>query len=183
LTFHRQLERLCRHDARLAEALTTEIAGALHGRRVEPERHIEGADAGRLKGMFCFVPLKGFRFVPIVTRFHELSCGLDIEFLRREKPGDIVSGGDLDNRLKNLLDALRMPHQLDELKNIEPSAPGERLYCLLEDDALITRWSVATDYLLDPVLEGEKETDVHLRIRVSVESEYPMWANLGFPDR
>jgi hypothetical protein len=58
----------------------------------------------------------GFRFVPLVNREFKLVCGLDILFLRRENPGDLIlQGGDVDNRIKTLLDALRIPENGSEL--------------------------------------------------------------------
>jgi hypothetical protein len=52
----------------------------------------------------------GYRFVPLIRKSIHLACSLDILFLRRDSPGNLVkSGGDIDNRLKVLLDGLRMP--------------------------------------------------------------------------
>lgn len=47
-------------------------------------------------------------FIPLITEDMEIRCGLDILFLRPEEPGMIVRGADLDNRLKTLLDALKV---------------------------------------------------------------------------
>jgi len=63
-----------------------------------------------MKILFFYVPIAKFNFVPIIHRPHEFSCTLEVLFLRREKPGNIIrNGSDLDNRLKILFDALRMP--------------------------------------------------------------------------
>jgi hypothetical protein len=51
----------------------------------------------------------GFNFVPLVTHDMDLLCGLDILFLRPDKPGDVLWAGDIDNRIKALIDALRIP--------------------------------------------------------------------------
>ena len=46
-----------------------------------------------------YVRANGFEFVPLVNKAYSLICGLDIVFLRRENPGDLlVQGGDIDNR-------------------------------------------------------------------------------------
>jgi hypothetical protein len=75
---------------------------------------------------------------------------IDITMLRPEPPGSIVSrGGDIDNRVKTLLDGLRAPSTVDEL----PADLAKRedvVLCLLEDDKLITRLSVQTYQLLEP---------------------------------
>lgn len=171
---HAQLDELCNQEPLLKQAsLTTLPEGVLKGREVEVPRPLEI--------MYFFVALGGFRFVPIIHRPHELACALDILFLRREKPGAIIRhGGDLDNRLKTLFDALRMPHDASELAGIAPKQLDQRMYCLLDDDSLITHVSVTTQQLLEPVVAGEHPSTVELLIHVTVQSTYPMWANLGF---
>src|ERR1700730_9095842 len=45
-------------------------------------------------------------FIPIVSKKIDLQCALDITFMRRQAPGQLIGdGGDIDNRLKTLLDA------------------------------------------------------------------------------
>lgn len=169
---HAQLQELCNQQPLLQQAkLNTLPEGFLKGREVEVPRPLEV--------MYFFVALGGFRFVPLVHRPHELACALDILFLRREKPGAIIHGGDLDNRLKTLFDGLRMPHDASELAGIVSASLNERMYCLLEDDSLITRVSVSTQQLLEPI-GAEHPSTVELLIHVTVQSTYPMWANLGF---
>lgn len=57
-----------------------------------------------------------FQFVPLVTEQLVVTCELDILFLRRGVGlGRIVQGGDIDNRLKTLFDALRVPHTMGEI--------------------------------------------------------------------
>ena len=135
---HVQLEELCNQEPLLEQARSDTLPeGILKGRKVEVPRP--------LKVMYFVVRLGGFQFVTIIHRPHELACSLDILFLRRERPGAIIRhGGDLDNRLKTLFDALRMPHEPSELTGIAPDVSDQKLYCLLEDDALVTRISVAT---------------------------------------
>jgi len=171
---HVQLRELCNQEPLLEQAkLETLPHGILKGREVEVPRP--------LTAMYFIVSLGGFHFVPIIHRPHELACSLDILFLRRERPGAIIQhGGDLDNRLKTLFDALRMPHDPAEITGIAPDAADERLYCLLEDDSLITRVSVATHQLLEPLVVDEHPSTIELLIHVTVQSTYPMWANLGF---
>ena|SRR5688572_264765 len=62
----------------------------------------------------------GFTFLPLVTKDLKLACWLDILFIRRQiqkEPGGILSGGDIDNRLKTLFDALML------IKSMKPSDP------------------------------------------------------------
>jgi hypothetical protein len=160
--FHPQLLELCSQESSFRPAtsgLDVLPRGVLRGRVVEVPRPLQAS--------FYIVELGGFHFVPLIHRPLELACALDILFLRRERPGAILSGGDLDNRLKTLFDALRMPHDLDELRGVTPGAPDERVYCLLEDDALITRVSVSTQQLLEPLAPSEAPTTVELLIHVT----------------
>jgi hypothetical protein len=124
----------------------------------------------------------GYKFVPLVSNELKLSCGLDILFLRRDMPGTplIKSGGDIDNRLKVLLDALRIPTDCSELKGSVKDIDEEPyFYCLLEDDVLISDLSVTTDSLLTPYAIGE-ESDVHLVIKVKVRPTDFSFENLAF---
>ncbi len=97
----------------------------------------------------------GFRFFPLVTEARREVAELYLTMLRPEPPGCIISqGGDIDNRLKTLLDALRMPKVTTEIPgNDVPNADEVPFFCLLEDDKLITKLSVSTDQLLEPCLQ------------------------------
>jgi hypothetical protein len=95
-------------------------------------------------------------------------CSLDVIFLRRDEPGNLIQGGgDIDNRIKVLFDALRMPQSVEELAGATPSTDQEPFYCLLEDDRLITEVKVTTDRLLTPPMASESQNDVHLVMRVT----------------
>jgi hypothetical protein len=62
------------------------------------------------------------------------------------KGGLIDENGDLDNKLKTLIDALRMPH---EAKEVPYDAKHSRpvFYSVLEDDRLITRLTLETKHV------------------------------------
>lgn len=171
---HDQLAVLVAKEVLLEAAREKDLPlGVLKGREVEVPRPLEK--------MYYRITLGGFEFVPLIHRPHELACTLEILFLRRGKPGAIIRhGGDLDNRLKTLFDALRMPHDTSELAGITPAAPGERVYCLLEDDSLITGVAVNTHEMLEPQLPGEDTGTVELLIHVVVHPTFPMIANLGW---
>ena len=110
------------------------------------------------------------RFLPLVRKEYGDYCSLDILFLRRDAPGNMVSsGGDLDNRIKVLLDGLRVP----DVTSGMPDSPGlgeDPMFCLLQDDCLITSLSITTDRLLLPIAQDEKEHDVVLVIRVVTQT-------------
>jgi len=95
----------------------------------------------------------GFNFVPLINqKYGGAFAVLDILFLRRDHPGNFVSNtGDIDNRIKVLFDALRMPKGASEIgENVTPDADEDPFYCLLEDDSLITEVNLKTDRLLTP---------------------------------
>ena len=65
-----------------------------------------------------------------------------------------MQGGDIDNRLKTLLDSLKIPSEPGALPpDAAPNSKDKFFFCLLEDDNLITELSVNTKQLLGPVLE------------------------------
>jgi len=124
------------------------------------------------------VEFKKCFFTPLITRSMELTCQLDIRFLRRERPGANTQGGDLDNRLKTLLDGLRIPMAEDEIPN--SLSPGERYFCLLEDDSLVTHLNIETSQLFGPLDGHEKENDVDLSIHVTVKVALLMMVNMSW---
>jgi hypothetical protein len=109
----------------------------------------------------------GYRFMPLISEWFAVSCALDILFLRRDGPGSLVKhGGDIDNRLKVLFDALRMPDTCDEVCGDSPSSDEDPFYCLMEDDKLISKVQVETNWLLTPLDKGERLHDVHVIVKV-----------------
>jgi hypothetical protein len=112
----------------------------------------------------------GGRFIPLVSNLGGFACSLDILFLRRDNPGNMIrSGGDIDNRIKVLLDGLRMPENDAELGGIPIDSQAENpFFCLLEDDNLITKLSVTTDRLILPCGDSEAVHDVFLDIHVTI---------------
>jgi hypothetical protein len=104
----------------------------------------------------------GFRFVPLINnKIGGAYAMLDILFLRRDDPGNLVNAGDLDNRIKVLFDALKVPKTLGEIGSDVPDADEDPFHCLLEDDSLITSLKVTTDRLLWP-LESQATLENHL---------------------
>jgi hypothetical protein len=120
-----------------------------------------------------------FRFSPLVRKDLNLIAQLDIVLLRPGPPGAIITqGGDIDNRLKTLFDALRIPRDIKELPDNGMASPAEDpLYCLLEDDALITSVSVHSDRLLE--CSSGDPSEVCLLIHVWIKGTRLTWSNMG----
>ena len=171
-----QLQNLWKVDPRLQQV---NLDGLHHA--TLSGRSVSIATQGRISShsdCFYHIPLKGSRFIPLVIRPLKIICHLDIRFLRRDEPGAIIQGGDLDNRIKTLFDGLRMPLSEDEIPTDYDA--GQTCFCLLEDDSLITRVNIDTGRLLGPIQGEENESDVELAIHVSIKISSPMWVNLDF---
>jgi hypothetical protein len=116
-------------------------------------------------------------FAPLVSRRIETVAALDVLFLRHQAPGQMLyEGGDIDNRIKTLLDALRMP-SVGELQQIGQTAQYDEqpFYCLLQDDALVTKLTVETDRLL---IDSDAH-DLLAVLHVHVRSSRSTMDNLG----
>ena len=118
----------------------------------------------------------GFNFAPLVSSKYQMGAKVKVIFLRPGPPGNVLTqGGDIDNRMKTLFDALRMPQTPDELPARDAPGPDEDpFFCVLEDDSLVTEVTVATDVLLAPVAKNE----VHLLIQVETVLLEPNFYNL-----
>jgi hypothetical protein len=92
-----------------------------------------------------------------------------MDMLVNHQPGSIFThAGDLDNRIKTLFDALRVPRGKDEIQHYQPT--GDCCYCLMEDDALIDTLAVRMKRL------NEAQPDpqfVRLHINVTVRGITP----------
>jgi hypothetical protein len=120
----------------------------------------------------------GFRFVPTVSSTLDMVADLTITLLRPEPPGRILTqGGDLDNRLKTLLDALKVPTKDEIPSGAAPAQDDNPFFCLVEDDALITGLDVRIDRLLGPP-DGDP-AEVLLLLRVRTKLVAGNMANLG----
>jgi hypothetical protein len=174
--FHSQLKELWNIQSPMSEWVT---------RIVPAGNSPTGQECSLLDSIAQNYTRCGFRFVPLVTEGHALCCELDILFLRRDAPGKIIhSGGDIDNRIKVLFDALRMPDNCAELGTSKPSPDEDPMFVLLQSDALITKVSVTTDRLLTALGDDEHHNDVQLviAVKVKVVKVSPHLSNLQFLD-
>jgi hypothetical protein len=176
---HPQLQELWRTDVnRLAGIdLKTLQTPILKGGVMDVERPILG-----LQYFFFRLPLGGFNFVPLVTAPQEAHCHLALRLHRPTKPGSILfGGGDLDNRLKVLFDALRIPTSVEEIGDDRPAQEGEVFFCLLADDQLITRVSIESFRLLGPDRYGENYVEMDLDVTVQAVTPMQGTLTLLFP--
>jgi hypothetical protein len=92
------------------------------------------------------------RFIPLVVPEFCLRCRIEVLLLRHEETLQVIlQGGDLDNRMKTLFDALRIPEDKQLVDD------GKTHFVLLHDDKLISEVSITGDNLL--MLPGKPEVD------------------------
>jgi hypothetical protein len=141
----------------------------------EPFRKLIDANHVRAK----IIRVGNFNFVPLITEKLQHVAVLRITLLSKGEPGAVITqGGDLDNRLKTLLDALRAPKETKEIPTGDlPRVDEDPFYCLLEDDKLINGLSVINDRLLRPAANPK---DVVLLVHVVPEPTYSTIASVYF---
>ena len=112
------------------------------------------------------IPVGDRQYMPLVRNSLDLACELSILFLRQQDPGQLITqGGDIDGRIKTLLDALRIPKRDEQDRN---PPPEDMLYCLLEDDALVSDLDIEADRLLFPDTTHPHEVHLVINVRLNV---------------
>ncbi|MCR9078487.1 MAG: hypothetical protein NXH78_05240 [Hyphomonadaceae bacterium] len=169
--FSEQLEFLWRTNAALSELKKQAWAVSTNGLQFIPFL-TQAIDYPKLAEEYPedFTPLWGdigvsdVNYRPLVRQTLNLACALDVQFLRQEDPGALISqAGDIDGRLKILLDALRMPTVAEQ----ERAVPTEKqVFCLMESDTLVSALNIETERLLFPKTEYPNE--VHLIVGVEL---------------
>jgi hypothetical protein len=115
-------------------------------------------------------------FAPLISKRNDLLCELDVVFLRQQAAGQLIGeGGDIDNRVKTLLDALSVPPPA-QAELFSDADVSTKLFCLLQDDSLVTRVSVETDRLLR---QTQNRHDLVAIVQVSVRASRVTYGTLG----
>lgn len=118
----------------------------------------------------------GAWFRPLVRESYALHCGLKITFLRQEPQGGVYQGGDLDGRMKTLIDALAMPQHREQV--LGQNDQKDPIFCLMEDDQLVSGLQIESERLLGA---GEHPKDwVRLNIEVDVRIKQATIYNQSF---
>lgn len=184
--FHPQMEHLWTLNKDLAWLKKTSVVPKTGAYLLMPPHHLsprpelppdyrkETAHAEGWETIDLCEPIRraGREFFPLVRSSLALTCGLKILFMRQEARGRVYQGGDLDGRLKTLLDALSAPAQDNEVCD-DPDCPP-LVYTLLENDELVTGLEVQTERLLSRPDEGEDAVRlvVTADVRVTVSRQY-----------
>ncbi|SEP14913.1 hypothetical protein SAMN02990966_04116 [Rhodospirillales bacterium URHD0017] len=181
--FHRQLKELWTTNRFLSSHEMS--PAALQGTMRRPsDPQVWGDDPHTYRPMVDIVAeayrMNGCRFVPLVRKEISLSCSLRILFLRRDFPASVLNAGDIDNRLKTLIDALRMPSSPAEMP-IGPQAGEDPFFVLLDDDRQITHVEAETDAALAGPDDRENDPSfARLVITVEVRPYDVTTFNLAF---
>jgi len=112
----------------------------------------------------------GLRFAPVVSQRLNLYAEVSVLLFRQQTRGALLTdGGDLDNRLKTLLDGLRVPHGSMEGRVESPEEEDpDPFFCVLEDDALVTKVSVESEQLLRPAAPDEVVAIINVHVKKTV---------------
>jgi hypothetical protein len=100
-------------------------------------------------------------------------------FLGAEPAGKIISrdagGGDLDNRLKTLLDALCIRQRGGIGRKPDDSIDPDPIFVLLSDDSLVTSIRVTTDRLLTTATNDPAEACliIHANVKTIDSTRLP----------
>ncbi|MCA1562254.1 MAG: hypothetical protein LC753_01505 [Acidobacteria bacterium] len=179
--FNPQLERLWKTEPLLEKIINQRQP--FYAFRVTGGRIASPPDHDAMHEMVWLDGLENYWFVPLATRRNGLGCRLDIKWMRPGRPGSVINpnGGDLDNRLKTLFDALRIPHEAKEARGADDRAgkPSEHFYCLLEDDSLITDVCIATEPLLAPESTSPSESQLAIGVTLHVIAPNTMNRDYG----
>jgi hypothetical protein len=109
-----------------------------------------------------------FRWVPLVREESGHCCSLSILYLRNGARGLTLSEADIDNRIKTIVDALKLPTLTEMPAKSTPGPDQNPFFVLLEADNLVTHLSVETGLLLD--VTDPKLGDIDSRVVVSVKT-------------
>jgi len=118
----------------------------------------------------------GHSWAALVSEQMGLRAELDVLLLTPRPSASVVHGGDIDNRVKTLLDGLSAPAQANQLpSNMRETSPTEPQFVLLDDDRLVTRLNVESERLL-----GAADPDTaYVTIRVNIALTRWMLGNVA----
>jgi hypothetical protein len=111
-----------------------------------------------------------YNWLYLIGEAHGISCSLDITFLRRGSPGRIIRhGGDLDNKLKTLIDALKVPTHMEEHPKTPAKDDENPYFCVMQDDQYIDSIKIKSGRLLAPSASSpeDRPDDVIVLIEVA----------------
>ncbi|MEX0318639.1 MAG: hypothetical protein AB3N21_11845 [Ruegeria sp.] len=171
--FHPQLKRFWEAHQHLNSLKTHRLLGPEKGK--DPERLL-------LSEQFAeFYKVGHIHFVPLATREMHLACEISVLLLVSPNSPHLLAKGDIDNRMKTMLDGLRMPQQRSELLSEHRNdQSGEPHYVLMEDDSQVSKLSVEYDTYLAAEQSDIQNDVVNAIVGVQIQPKLVTMANNFF---
>jgi len=117
----------------------------------------------------------------LVNEDFGLTCGLEVLLFQHGHLEGVFSSGDLDNRIKTLIDGLKKPQKMNAFGEYQKPSRGESpFYCLLEDDSLVSAFSVKSDQLYPINKKERNEHYVKAVLSVTIRPTFLTKFNLAF---
>jgi Endodeoxyribonuclease RusA. len=140
------------------------------------KQDLDGTRSDKDKPMY--VEHDGKRYWFLISEYLATVVDVNITILVPHDLGRMVqNGGDIDNRIKTLFDALRVPAVASEIPASDAFEYGTSgMYCLLQDDKLINRVSIRS-YRDHAPIDGDS---VRCLIEVETKITKALWGNLNF---
>lgn len=116
---------------------------------------------------FClYRERNGHPYTCLVDNTLGLACRLNVTFFENKGDLSVASQlGDIDNRMKPLLDALSLPKENLAIHSKKSGTSQETTHCLLSDDSLVWGLGIRRKRLLMPFLNGcEALTQIEVEI-------------------
>lgn len=121
-------------------AANTKVKASLR-RAFHPQIRTQVAQRLRNSATLCTTEVDG---VPFISPAHpQMRTAVELEVLLLV-PHTAARVGDLDNRVKTLVDGLTRPQNRQQMQHHSPppEGEGEPTYCLMDDDELVRRLSI-----------------------------------------
>ena len=116
-----------------------------------------------------------FTFLPLVTNACNKVIDFKFTFLSHFEPGNGLAfpTGDTDNHLKALIDGLRMPNTVNEIRQEKPKKDESVFHCLMEDDGIVRKINIEHQKLLfDSKVKNRNPKNVFVLVEVNILPKY-----------
>ena len=123
-----------------------------------------------------FKQIEDKKFWFLICEGLSTSVDLSLTLLVPHQTNAIVSGGDVDNRIKTLFDALRIPQLLNEIPSADNFDYSGGMFCLLEDDKLINSLQIKMYQDHNPIDERSCRVLIQVNTRITAAK----WGSVNF---
>jgi hypothetical protein len=123
--------------------------------------------------------VKGRNFCPLARKNLHLNCKFSFLVMRQDKTSGFFQKGDIDNKVKFLIDCLRVPSP-EQFQNGDWNKLPDPCFVVLEDDSMITQINVESDQLLDSGTANESSERSVVIIDVELRPYQLNFGNIGF---